>query len=59
MKDIIVNGFKWWLDPTTGKFYENEDKTGVSFDYNNPHLTHQERKQINDLLRFDNPMIVH
>ncbi len=50
MKVIIVNGFLWWLDTATGKFYENEDQTGLEFNHRNPHLTPSEKKQIAELL---------
>jgi hypothetical protein len=53
MKKVIINNFRWYVDESTGVAYENENKTGASFQMNSKHLTTNERGQLNNQLRFN------
>lgn len=57
MKKLIINGWAWYYDPETEILYENEDKTGISYHRNYKHWTISEINQIEDQIKFDNPMI--
>jgi len=57
MNVLIINGFRWYYEKSSGYFYENEDKTGGKIHQSNKHFTSSERLQIMNQLRYSNPMI--
>lgn len=59
MKKVIINGFAWYYEESTGYFYENEDKTGSKIHQANKHFTDQETRQVLDQLNYAQPMIKH
>lgn len=53
MKKVVLNNYCWYVDERENKVYENADKTGASFEMTYRHLTAQERRQLNEQLRFN------